>query len=109
MMSPGNEDMYRLESKKATVDHDFSRNVGKVKSAYVVLTGNDAELYLNDGTHFLTVELKVAQSVVKVIHSHNIETKDDLFKMDCNFCRNFSFIGNYILYDDHRRALGLSE
>lgn len=50
-------------------DYDFSRNVGEVLSVYLEMNGNDADLYLNDGTHFITVELKVAQSVVKVIHS----------------------------------------
>jgi len=89
-------------------DYDFSRNVGDVKSVYIVINGNVAELYLNDRTHFMTIEsFEVAQSVVKVIHSHNIETKADLFKMDWNFCRNFSFIGNYVLYDEHKQALGL--
>jgi len=88
------------ENKMKIGDADFSRNVVNVISVYLEMNGNDAELYLNDGTHFLTVELKVAQSVVDVIHSHNIETKDDLFKMDWNFCRNFTGIGNYVLYGD---------
>lgn len=69
-------------------DYDFSRHAGIVTTVYVVFSenGNEAYLYLKDETHFMTVERKVAQSVVNVIHSHNIETKADLFKMDQQFC-----------------------
>jgi hypothetical protein len=98
-----------IMKKLKPADYDFSRHFGEIKTAYVILTGNDAELYLADRTHFLTVELKVAKSVVKLIHSYSIETKDDLFKKDKFFCVHLSFIGNYILYDEHKQALGLVE
>lgn len=90
-------------------DYDFSRHAGDINSVYIVMNGNDVDMYLNNGIHFLTVEPKVAQLIVKLMHSYNIRTKDDLFKMDWSFCLHLSFIGNYVLYDEHRKVLSLTK